>query len=118
MKHFISIFTILFLIVFVSCELSQNNKQTSILGTDSLKKISNITNPDSLKIADSLRIQKSKQRLKLKFKDIKFVPVFDKRLSIVGTFYDSLQTDTLTESYISQITHKETCTRIAFIYDL
>ncbi len=93
----------------MSCETSQNHKQTSMTSADTIKKISNRTNPDSLKIADSLRLEKSKQRLMLKFKDIKFVPVFDKRLSIVGTFYDSLQLDTLTESYISLKTHKETC---------
>ncbi len=108
-KHFTLIFTILFLIVFVSCESSQHQKQTSLTSADTIKKISNITNPDSLKRADSLRIQKSKQRWISKLKEIKFVPVFDKRLSIVGTFYDSLQIDTLTESYISQITHKEIC---------
>jgi len=109
MKQTIYFLSLLMLICLISCETSQKHKLTSITSADTIKKISNITNQDSLKLADSLRLEKSKQRLMLKFKDIKFVPVFNKRLSIVGTFYDSLQIDTLTESYISLKTHKETC---------
>lgn len=105
--HFL--FILLIINFIVSCETSQKHMPTPMTSADTIKKISNITNPDSLKIADSLRIQKSKQRWISKLKDIIFVPVFDKRISIVGTFYDSLQIDTLTESYISQVTRKETC---------
>jgi hypothetical protein len=78
---------------------------------DSIKELNNLTNQNLLTREDSMQIkwQKTKQRLRLKYKDIKFIPIYNNRLSLVGTFCDSAQLDTLKESYISQLSHKETC---------
>lgn len=106
-------FSVLFLLIVVfACNSTNNQKVKSAIKIDSLKGKNTLISQHSLEnSSDSFEIirQRLIPKLILKYKDTKFIPIYDKRHIIIGTFLDSSQIDTLKESYISTLTSKETC---------
>ncbi len=103
---------LLLVIIVFACNSTNNQKEKSVIKIDSLKGKNTLLSQHPLEnSSDSFEIiqQKLIPKLILKFRDFKFIPIYDKRYFIVGTFLDSNQFDTLKESYISTLTNKETC---------
>jgi hypothetical protein len=108
-QNFIGLFL---LIVVFACNSTNNHKEISAFKLDSLKCKNTLLSQHSLEnSSDSFEIirQRLMPKLILKFKDFKFIPIYDKRHLIIGTFSDSSKIDTLKESYISTLTNRETC---------
>jgi len=112
MNVFRNLIGLFLLIVVFACNSTNNQKEKSAIKIDSLKGKNTLISQHSLEnSSDSFEIiqQRLIPKLILKYKDTKFIPIYDKRLFIIGTFLDSSQIDTLKESYISTLTNRETC---------
>ena len=108
-QNFIGLFL---LIVVFACNSTNNHKEISAIKIDSLKGKNTLISQHSLEnSSDSFEIirQRLMPKLILKYRDSKFIPIYDKRHIIIGTFSDSSKIDTLKESYISTLTNRETC---------
>jgi len=105
-------------IIFFSCGNFNKKPEKKLTGNELIQKQDSLRSHKSLSEQDSLKIveYQKKQIWLLKIKTARFEPIFDKRLSITGKFADTLRQDTLRESYISQLTHRETCNSYRVIY--
>jgi hypothetical protein len=102
---------IIILTILFSCGNSKNQSEKILKSNDLIQSQDSLQYHKSLSKQDSLKIVEYQKRQIwiLKIKTAKFKPIFDKRLSIIGKFADTVRLDTLRESYISQLTNKETC---------
>lgn len=115
---------VIILVILFSCGNFKNHSEIKSNDSDSLKRNDSLNKIKYQKQQDSLKNieqeKRNKKLFKLKIGKATFKPRFDKRKILIGRFVDSVQIDTLKESYINSLTYKETCNDyeiLNFVYD-